>query len=1128
MNRDPFYIQIIERLSGQLDPEIFEQCATDLLRSIYPGLTPMRGGSDSGMDGAIGDNEGEPFPLISTTGEDVIGNLTRNIEKYKKDGGKRRNAVLATSQNLTARRKRNLHARATKLGFTLSNIHDQAAFADLLYHNSKWCLELLNLPSTPPSLSKIPKTERPFLNAPLIGREASLEWLSQTPKDRLLLGQPGSGKTFLLHKLSQEGKGLFLNSREPSEIAAGIRDQMPTAIFVDDAARDRDLLITLRQMREEMGISFDIIASGWPGEKDDLMQALNLVTVQVHELEQLTRPEIIEVIHHASTGWVLSDRLMKELVDQAEGQPGLAVTLTLLCLRGGVRDVVLGDFLSTSVLNFSKRFVDEKSGYILAVLSLSNDRGMTLDTLSQVLSMQILDVHRMVNQLSASGVILQIWGNQLIVRPPKLRYALIRDIFFTRVPLPIEPILAKVSNRHDEVTESLIGAQRHGANIPDQLLHELIGGCEMPDVWKNYAWLGRNEAEWAFVQYPSALREIAMPGLAHAPDLYLPALLTACIEDKRPLHSHPDHFLRLLEDWIKSPNPETSEGVENRRTLLAVLEKWFASDGTWSVGGQALRYVMSPHFKNSSTDPGIGRIVSMRYGVLSLDNLNKIKMFWPRILSLLDNVEIDDWSLLQKLVEDWAYPGRLGKVIPKEIYEEMRSFGEKMLHDVVLLAAEHPGVIHWAKVIAENCGYDLQIEIDDDFQTLYPFESRDGDLEGQFEKWNAALPHLVNKWIVENPETVAKHLAHIEHEARIAKITWPRLTPAFCSELAKETPTGLSWVKAFQSANLSGDLIHPFLQKSMEINEKDWDAFFAENIDEPSLQGSIIPLILTSSNPPQELLDLVLQKLDNKSVQWVRLVCMRQAIPEKHMPFLLKHGNIAIAFAAAEGEWSAKPEGVVRASLRKDWEAVIVQYHPSDLYDDNTFWWLSKILVAESELSYRWLENLLAGKDHYHSSFILRDPIKAALTNLTLKARLKILEQVPNEDGFDTLILDLVNRSPDIYKHLLALPHLKDYHLVPLSGDLNDVWIELATLALNAGYSPDDIAAATVREYPDTLINMDGEADKWSKWIKEFERIASQDNELFKRIGEAGKIIAKKHFDDNERRLRHDSIYGWD
>ena len=80
MIRDPFYRDIIEALNGKLDPELFEQCATDLLRDIYPGLVPIRGGSDAGMDGAIGDTEGVAFPLVATTQENVIGNFTKSLK----------------------------------------------------------------------------------------------------------------------------------------------------------------------------------------------------------------------------------------------------------------------------------------------------------------------------------------------------------------------------------------------------------------------------------------------------------------------------------------------------------------------------------------------------------------------------------------------------------------------------------------------------------------------------------------------------------------------------------------------------------------------------------------------------------------------------------------------------------------------------------------------------------------------------------------------------------------------------------------------------------------------------------------------------------------------------------------
>src|SRR5687768_15938039 len=131
MTRDPFYKDIIDGLNGRLDPDIFERCAGALLRTIYPTIVPIRGGCDSGMDGAIADGQGLAFPLVCTTQRSVITNLTKSLESYIADGGQRRNVVLATSQELTPRRRKNLEKAAGRLGFTLVQVHSQASIADL-------------------------------------------------------------------------------------------------------------------------------------------------------------------------------------------------------------------------------------------------------------------------------------------------------------------------------------------------------------------------------------------------------------------------------------------------------------------------------------------------------------------------------------------------------------------------------------------------------------------------------------------------------------------------------------------------------------------------------------------------------------------------------------------------------------------------------------------------------------------------------------------------------------------------------------------------------------------------------------------------------------------------------------
>lgn len=618
MLRDPFYRQIIEHLSGSLDPELFEQCAADILRQDFPTLVPIRGGRDAGMDGAIADGTGEAFPLICTTSKDVIGNLTKNLNSYLGNGGLRRKTVLATSQQLTPTKRKNLEKRAQELDFTLIQVYDQAAMADRLYYNERWCRELLNLTGEPSPLSIIPRTTRPLLNIPLVGRNKDLEWLRKTGGDRLLVGQPGSGKTFLIQILAKEGRALFVVRKAITVLTSAIRTQKPKALIVDDSHLDIDFLVELSHLREEVGATFEIIATCWPGARDRVSGALNLASTKIHSLDLLTRDEIVEVVKLAGIHGPVE--LVREIVNQAQGKPGLAATLVYLCLNGDVQKVALGDALSVSIRSSFEPLVGKEASTILAAFAVGGNSGMSIDVVAAALGSAKSKVHSIVTDLASGGVIAEISRlNTLSVAPAALRFALVRDVFYAGPKSLDASKLIENASSLEDVIITLIGAKARGAIIPPEFLLDLLERSKSTNAWESYAWSGREEANTTLSRHPELLKQIAQAALRNTPERVIPALLKAAKGDERALHSNPDHPLRKISDWVQSGRPGTGEPFRRRRLLLEVILNVLSKSEDQYTTLRALPLIFSLKYEAHSTDPGRGMTVTLTHGVVTAD-----------------------------------------------------------------------------------------------------------------------------------------------------------------------------------------------------------------------------------------------------------------------------------------------------------------------------------------------------------------------------------------------------------------------------------------------------------------------------------------------------------------------------
>jgi len=1112
MIRDSFYRQIIDRLEGPLDPELFERCATELLRAVYPTLVPIRGGADAGMNGAIADGEGLAFPLVCTTSPRVIRNFTRSLESYVARGGTRRRVVVVTSQALSQRKRNNLEKRAEKLGFTLVQVHDQAAMANLLYRSPEWCLELLNLTGAPASLSVVPRTDRPLLSHALIGREADLAWLRDNNGDRLLVGQPGSGKTFLLHKLALEGVGLFVVSKDRAEIAAAIRSEQPKVLIVDDAQVNRELLADLKQMREAIGAEFSILASCWPSAQEMIAQTLNLSDSCIRHLDPLTRDEIVEVVR--ATGIASPNQLIREIVNQAEGRPGLAVTLAHLCLQGGVKEVALGDALSRSFLKFFDTVVGQWASVVLAAFSVGGDAGMPMNVVARELGLNLVDVRETTVKLAAGGVIREIDQHCLSVRPAVLRYVLVRDVFFAgATSLPIEPLLAQAPSL-PQAARTLIGVRAGGGDIHQGLLISVLEQARSEDAWRAYAWLGRDEASWTLQNHPEKVITIAQPALDQVPEIAIPLLLKAAIGDQRPLHSTPEHPLRLINDWVCAGYPGIGEAFKRRTVLFESVQAWLLGGGDIEVGLRALQSILSPKFEVHFTDPGMGSTITLRYGYILADEMLAVQGLWPKILDVIRTLKIVDWEPLHIMVEAWAYPGRVNVKMSPETSHTMRSFAGQMLGDVVSLAKNRPGVLHWASQIAEHLDVEIEIPLDPDFETLYPVEDLE-DWEAAEKQQISAVRKLANVWSKLDPIWVVERIVSIEHEAQSTGVRWPRWTPFLCAEIARNTLSPNAWVRAMTDTDATCDLVEPFLRKAAEVEEKGWIELAFACLDRPTLRGATISLTLTLSDSPENLIARVLQEMGGYA-QLVEIHCIRNEVPEHLVGRLLRHEDAAIASAAARGEWHADPEGTVRDSLCGDWRDVVINRVSND-------YWLRRVLKDDPLLAYEWLQARMVKQAP--ELFRYENTVETAVNALDIEARRRILHQVPETYEVAELVACLVSENLALYRELLNDERLKRLHLVPLLGHPEGVWVEKAKLALDAGYSFEEVANA-VYGYP-MIISWDGkESAMWAGWVERFDLLCSHEDERIRKVGEAGKAKAKAFRNRALEQERNEAIYG--
>ncbi|WP_420635321.1 hypothetical protein [Candidatus Palauibacter sp.] len=931
--RDPLYRKIEQRLGERLDPHLFERCAVELLRDVYPGLAPVTGGDDAGMDGATGNAAGEPLPLIVTTAANVLGNLTGSLESYRRTRGRAMEAALATSRALTPRKRRNLEARARELGFTLRNIHDRDDFTGRLYRNSKWRLELLGLPGDPPALSALPRSVGPHRTSELIGRDEELNRLRGHRGDALIVGQPGVGKTALFMPLTREGEGLFVVSDDPGQIADAFRDNPVRLLFVDDAHLREPLLDLLMRLREEPGFDFRIAASTWPTRAEALARRLYVAADGVIPMGGLPRETVANIIRREQSD--LSGGVIGEILNQTEDprddvwklsgscRPGLALTLARHTSRWGLKKLVGGGLLIEGLSRDARLSGAQLD--CMATFALGGMAGMKQAEVAQALNLPEVKVRSTLGRLAGTGTLTDTRG-ALAVRPRVLRGALVARTFFCGgTSLSLERALERVEDAV-ACTETLLDALSRGAAVPHEPLQARLEDHRRAHVGDRvldlYAGTGAEGAKWVLERYPDRASSVASEALRFAPDWALRRLLALALAsdeesrdgcgdpEARTSSCHPptvraEDLVSAVDTWVRAGWPGSSAVIRRQTLLRALSECGESARDSAEVAVGLVRACFSLSFMAIHGDSVSRNKFGMAMGSVTEEDVRCLARLWPEALRLLRDLGDPGMGCVRDVIQEWAAGAR---VVGKRSETKVASRAEvsRMLEQA-LEAWREPGFLHWASSIAREQGLDVEIQDVGDavlsrwIDALYPPASADPrarrrltskqrvtETRERLQSVEVEALRLAGAWCQEEPETVVDRMMGLKRQAEVSGRRDTRPMSLIAGQLAELVSDPSAWLDASANCGAPGDWVGSFLAETVRADptgEAPWRTLDRHDperryawmslqvgIRVPNLPSSAVRLVMEAARQHAGLLRQAVPWAD-VSVEWgIRLL----------------------------------------------------------------------------------------------------------------------------------------------------------------------------------------------------------------------------------------------------------------
>jgi hypothetical protein len=203
-----------------------------------------------------------------------------------------------------------------------------------------------------------------------------------------------------------------------------------------------------------------------------------------------------------------------------------------------------------------------------------------------------------------------------------------------------------------------------------------------------------------------------------------------------------------------------------------------------------------------------------------------------------------------------------------------------------------------------------------------------------------------------------------------------------------------------------------------------------------------------------------------------------------------------------------------RASLREQWRQVVVSRVGEAA-------WLSKAFKQDEELAFEWAAHRIKNANYFCLlNLSIHDTEEAAVSHLSVGQRKELIDVIGTLTEDRRLHLGgwarlLVDGDRDLFAYLLDKDIEIDLALGPLRGAPDEQWLQLAEEALEAGYTPQEIAQGAFHGLSGTY---NGPLSEYWREREEAFRNLSPDKEGLQEAAQHGASIAERKAKQAEER----------